>query len=731
MSTVYRHCRMTSVMSAWIHMKWFCAFISIQYVVSAITCEIKSGEIQLQDFPIEFVNLENEAYKMKIVKLTSACLKDINENDNVQHTIELMFDENIKETDFLKSSLGTYELELFENRIMFSYCLPSDQMVTSYREFSSYSTLLELDSDASNSLNFVIHHSKNVDINLEEPNFEVIVTMDSGANTNQPVLKCGESSLQPIFQLNSVIQQNEGISGHAVIKMPDSVDENSVDQFYLHKSSGPQLVREFCRLLGYSEGSKLNSKQKGSGKEKIWIIKATSNKCRQIFAKMFNREQLTSDDQRDIQKCAKLDSQKNLLNIKCSKGNVKKSSLTSQSSCAGGDNCPMGFTKWDKNSDLCFPNRCSCNNGVAASSHYEFMYHICGINSQSDQSEESESDRTRIAHGKLTSAKSWPFHAKIYKDNLSLNPDCGSAILSPQFLLTAAHCLTYSNNDLVTSVVELEAVYALVPTEIYQTETEMISSIQKVKSELLVIHPNYRFNKEDPKKIKHDIGLVQLSEKIIFNDQYRPICIHQESSSFLYDSQATVIGYEGTQELKSADFTIFDPMACEKEEVLQENMASFNQTYAYKICAGSHKADLEMDNSNHGNNELLPATCQGDSGSPLMYQADEILSGKIITRYTLVGLVSAGPATCQDTTENTIFTEVFSYKDWVSKTINDLTRNSRGTYCVSDDRPQCTSCNSAFKLSNEYCVQEFTQSQMDSLYKFFDDTEKFVYKTQF
>ena len=268
---------------------------------------------------------------------------------------------------------------------------------------------------------------------------------------------------------------------------------------------------------------------------------------------------------------------------------------------------------------------------------------------------------SRINKGKNAVQKDFPFQTGLYKDkNSNTDPFCSASIISPLYLLTAGHCLV--DNDQTRA-----KVYALVES---QTEG-------KIPSKKILLHEKYYASKSEDKAgfILNDIGLVYLSEAIFFNSLYRPICIHDAamSNSAMQDQDLIVAGYGGESKLKQATFNFNDHKLCEKKHDIQFHNNTYNNEtkiedpWKNKFCASSSE-----DTKKNG-----IATCKGDSGAPLMVKLNEWILGKLTVKYSLVGIVSAGPGDCSEEQLPTIFTEVFGYSEW----INNIT--SRQDYANS------------------------------------------------
>ena len=365
----------------------------------------------------------------------------------------------------------------------------------------------------------------------------------------------------------------------------------------------------------------------------------------------------------------------------------------------------------EDNSDFCLPNRCYCENGLAATSSYGTMRTVCGVRQQDEQGIDSDSlldpgaqgSKTRIYNGDVATQNDFPFQCQLYKTRQTNTiPLCSASILSPLFLLTAGHCLVEEAQTLAT-------VYALV-----ESETGGL-----VPSTQIHVHENYYESVDQSGFLLNDIGLVYLSKPVLFDASFRPICIHDTSMQDMFDNEEGLIvaGYGGGDTLKKAIFNVKDDSECESQSDNQmeatvmtfDNGTVILDTWQNKFCAGSISSEQA-------------ATCAGDSGAPLMIELNELILGKLTVKYGLVGIVSVGAKVCSNDQLPTIFTDVHSYSDWIANKIDETEYTNAGRYCTVDNDQQCASCDSAFKLNGFRCEQEFTQNQMNSLYSFFNNT---------
>ena len=163
--------------------------------------------------------------------------------------------------------------------------------------------------------------------------------------------------------------------------------------------------------------------------------------------------------------------------------------------------------------------------------------------------------------------------------------------------------------------------------------------------------------KQHPKFEKHgflnDVGLVELSSKVQFNDHTRCICLpdKQSRSAIQEDRQlngrlATVLGWgstyyggAGADTLRQVSFPLWSNSDCDRKYA-QHIDSGF-------ICAGYLDGGKDA--------------CQGDSGSPLM----------LPNRYqiwSIVGIVSFGNR-CAQPSYPGVYTRVAGYTDWIHKSL--------------------------------------------------------------
>jgi len=230
-----------------------------------------------------------------------------------------------------------------------------------------------------------------------------------------------------------------------------------------------------------------------------------------------------------------------------------------------------------------------------------------------------------IIGGVDANGEAWPWIVSL-ADSRG-NHFCGGALIHPEIVLTAAHCLSGLSARNIVARVGLQQQNAAGSAD--------ITTVSAILS-----HPNYSSRTTD-----NDIALVQLSEP-----SSKPIVrlITNEVESSLIPGGTTVRvqgwgamdsqGYQYPNNLQSVDVEMVDFDECNSRSryngALSQNM----------ICAGDLYGEQD--------------SCYGDSGGPLaVYSNDE---------WVLSGVVSWGYE-CSNAQFPGVYARVSRYIDWISE----------------------------------------------------------------
>lgn len=260
-------------------------------------------------------------------------------------------------------------------------------------------------------------------------------------------------------------------------------------------------------------------------------------------------------------------------------------------------------------------------------------YNTCG-RANLDKIDESF---VRIVGGDETPEHAYPWLvALMYRSpGKTLEYKCTANLISKRHVLTAAHCVKTSKEDIVL-ILGKSNITSYTPQD-------------HVHVKDITIHPGY---KQGVSPTYGDIAILTLNNPVQFQDFILPICLWSKNLNSSKYSQGTVAGW-GTDEISPNTATtnqILMPIVPEVE-CLRSNEAFHYLTSNMTFCAGSKNA---------------AGPCKGDSGAGFMVREGD--------KFYLRGLVSTSLAAngkC-DLRNYVIFTDVSKYLDWIQDHINEL-----------------------------------------------------------
>jgi len=255
----------------------------------------------------------------------------------------------------------------------------------------------------------------------------------------------------------------------------------------------------------------------------------------------------------------------------------------------------------------------------------------CGVKGASKPALDADVN-IAIVNGAPATECEWRWQIGIRgTDSNQTRPFCGGQLIAPNWVLTAAHCTSNPNFNVIAGN--------------YETQVNDVNEQSRWAAQVFR-HPAYV-----PKTNDNDFALVQLESAFDITDCVGTVCLPTEGSDVPPDTQCWTTGWGAL-----AQGGVF-------ATVLQEAQVS---TLSNEACqATGYNASEITDNmlcaQGRGPNGEIKDACQGDSGGPLVCESDPGI-------YTLYGVTSWGRG-CANETFPGVFARVHEALGWIEETM--------------------------------------------------------------
>ncbi|XP_076597150.1 chymotrypsin-like elastase family member 2A isoform X2 [Chaetodon auriga] len=235
---------------------------------------------------------------------------------------------------------------------------------------------------------------------------------------------------------------------------------------------------------------------------------------------------------------------------------------------------------------------------------------------------------TRVVGGENARPNSWPWQISLqYNNQGEWRHTCGGTLISNQWVLTAAHCISSSRE------------YRVALGKHNLVETELGAVFMGTSN--IIVHEDW-----NSFFIRNDIALIKLESPITFSDSISPACVPAAGAILANNYPCYVTGwgrlYTGgpiADILQQALLPVVDHATCTKPDWWG------SQVKDTMVCAGG---------------DGVVSGCNGDSGGPLNCQN----SGGA---WEVHGIVSFGSGlSCNFPKKPTVFTRVSAYISWMN-----------------------------------------------------------------
>ncbi|KOB72494.1 Hemolymph proteinase 9 [Operophtera brumata] len=224
---------------------------------------------------------------------------------------------------------------------------------------------------------------------------------------------------------------------------------------------------------------------------------------------------------------------------------------------------------------------------------------------------------------------------------------CGSTLISPKFVMTAAHCIRAPPDTTIEDpdpkIIRLNDQNLFKPSD-GDIASGYVSSDVNISK--IIVHPQYK-----PPKKYFDIALMELAYEVHFTYRMKPACLWNRPDNGDFGKEASLTGWgvlaQGSLDisphLQAADVDIIDSKQCDE---LLENTHNRHWTglMENQLCAGRLEGG-------------------GDSGGPLQFRKPLFSSGQEKIYY-VIGVTSFGIG-CALPNHPGIYTRVSSFIEWI------------------------------------------------------------------
>ncbi|XP_076875373.1 transmembrane protease serine 2 [Brachyhypopomus gauderio] len=233
---------------------------------------------------------------------------------------------------------------------------------------------------------------------------------------------------------------------------------------------------------------------------------------------------------------------------------------------------------------------------------------------------------TRIVGGQaVTSRGRWPWQVSLHVAGRHV---CGGSIITPSWILTAAHCIQpfplAGQWRVYVGLLNLDEMQAALGVTV----------------SLVVYHSSF-----DTKTNNNDIALMKLSTRLGMTNNVGPVCLPNAGISFVAPRQCSITGWgavhvggAASEQLQEASVSLIDRSVCNSHQVY------YGQITNTMICAGRLEGGVD--------------SCQGDSGGPLVTQEGSL--------WWLIGDTSWGDG-CAYKNKPGVYGNVTQFLEWINK----------------------------------------------------------------
>ncbi|XP_041439187.1 transmembrane protease serine 2 [Xenopus laevis] len=242
---------------------------------------------------------------------------------------------------------------------------------------------------------------------------------------------------------------------------------------------------------------------------------------------------------------------------------------------------------------------------------------------------------SRIVGGTFASAGNWPWQISLMKQVGTSTYLCGGSIITPYWIVTAAHCVFGSSGFLI-------CVFFRFTPSAFKVVAGTLSIPSHYSTAHLVgralVHPSYTSNTQN-----YDVALLKLKTALVFTTNRRPVCLPNVGMTWAEGQPCWISGWGTTSSggmfsylLKAASVPLISSTTCNQAAVYGGAITSA------MMCAGYLNGGTDA--------------CQGDSGGPLVAKTNSL--------WWLVGDSSWGDG-CAKVNKPGVYGNITVFLEWI------------------------------------------------------------------
>uniref|UniRef100_A0A7M5X1N2 Peptidase S1 domain-containing protein n=4 Tax=Clytia hemisphaerica TaxID=252671 RepID=A0A7M5X1N2_9CNID len=244
--------------------------------------------------------------------------------------------------------------------------------------------------------------------------------------------------------------------------------------------------------------------------------------------------------------------------------------------------------------------------------------------------------QSRIVNGVEAKAGAWPWIVSLQSSGGSRTHFCGGTILTPNWILTASHCVERNKNN--------PGYFHVVAGAHDKSRQE--SSKQKAVGKRVIMHPNYG----QGGALNADVALIELRTPLRLNDRVVKACMPQQGVYPKVGKNCYIAGWGTTTHPGNSPNRL---QQAKLPVVGTPHRGCHNNREVVCVGLGFGK---QSDGKQH------PNACRGDSGGPLMCQQSN-------GSWTVEGVASYVYTYCK---YYTAYAPVNKYLPWIKQYVPNL-----------------------------------------------------------